>query len=317
MRPFLRRKSFWIPVALGLLIAAIAWGADPSRPWTSSGAWNCPIGTCIVGKGDTDAIEIRVDDTSLFLGVTSDVLDLNADGTGTATYTGSDDAGAANTAYDTTTTGTITIGSADVTNVTVNSDVGLTFANNSDSINNLADGVFDFTIDEASPMTLTCSDDSGACDFSLVAGGTGAIIIGDSGDTSVSVTTDGGTVTMDGYVEAIMRPSIVLTAGTLTVNRSHIATAAGDYDLPDSCDTATGNWVTLIVQDASELVSLTVLAAEDEIKVGGIDAAANEEIDSPSAATSDGASITVACLQADVWYAVAQSGTWVDGGPAD
>jgi hypothetical protein len=54
--------------------------------------------------------------------ISSSAFVLYADGTGTATFVGADAAGAANTTLDTTGAGTITIGSGDVTGVTVTSD---------------------------------------------------------------------------------------------------------------------------------------------------------------------------------------------------
>jgi hypothetical protein len=103
------------------------------------------------------------------------------------------------------------------------------------------------------------------------------------------------------------------TGGALGINTITIATAVADYDIPDNCDSATGDWITLIARDA-ELVSLTVAAAEDSINVAGLALDPDDELDTSSAVYQ---SITVVCMETNEWYATAFTGTWVDGGAAD
>ncbi len=80
---------------------------------------NCSTGACFGGSsGNT------------FTSTTSEVLDMSTDASliyqrsdaGSVTFTGKDDAGAADTIYDTTGAGAITVGSSDVTSVTVTTD---------------------------------------------------------------------------------------------------------------------------------------------------------------------------------------------------
>lgn len=312
-------------ILLGLLVLTAAFALGPQINTNA----RCSSGVdCNIGDGkpsgitlDTDGADANID------GTTANTLTLTATTTNTATFTGADAAGAANTTYTTTGAGTTTldtggasaivIGSADVTDVTVNSNTGITFADGGDSINNTADDIFDFTRDDAGTVTITASDNDATAALTIAAGGAAALTLGDSGDTSISMITDGGTVTVDGYVQAIKGPIISLASGALTVNNIHIGTAAADYDLPDSCDSATGNWVTLIAQDASEVLSLTVSAAEDTIVLGTAAMDADDEVDSPGGANGAGTSITVACLATNLWYVLAEHGTWVDGGAAD
>jgi len=116
-------------------------------------------------------------------------------------------------------------------------------------------------------------------------------------------------------IDALQLGSVVMaiatsTGGTLTVNQVHLGTATADYDLPDSCDTVTGNWVTLICRDA-EVCSLTVLASEDSINLDGVTLGANDELDSGGVAFD---SVTVVCAEANEWFVISEQGTWVDGG---
>ena len=110
-----------------------------------------------------------------------------------------------------------------------------------------------------------------------------------------------------------------LASGTLALNTVTLATAgATDFDIPDACDVASGDWVTVVVQDASTVIEIGVLGAEDTMNVGGLGLDADDELDSPtSATTNEGSSITLTCLEANMWYSTAIVGTWADGGAAD
>lgn len=94
-----------------------------------------------------------------------------------------------------------------------------------------------------------------------------------------------------------------------------IVTAAGDVDLPDVCDSATGAAVVVYVRDVSETVSVAVGDTADDIfyKPVGL-LGVNNEIDSPGAA---GDWISLVCAEANVWHVVGYSGTWTDGGTVD
>lgn len=75
-----------------------------------------------IGSADVTEVTITTDGGALDVGTTSNVLTFTAAAGQTATFYGADDAGAANTALDTAGAGTITIGSADVTAVTITTD---------------------------------------------------------------------------------------------------------------------------------------------------------------------------------------------------
>ena len=86
----------------------------------------------------------------------------------------------------------IVIGSADVTNITVNSDAGLTFANNSDSINDAADATFDFTRNDAGIVTLTASDNDATAALTILPGGAAALALGGASTTTATLDADSG-----------------------------------------------------------------------------------------------------------------------------
>ncbi len=104
---------------------------------------------------------------------------------------------------------------------------------------------------------------------------------------------------------------VTLSSGTFTINTVNLATAATTYVLPDSCGSATGNWVTIVAQDA-ELIIINPADDSDTMTVDGTTATnAGDVLDSPG---TIGASITLTCLATDKWYATAMTGQWVDGG---
>ena len=141
----------------------------------------------------------------------------------------------------------------------------------------------------------------------------GACTLGASSATSVTVITDGGSIVMDGSITA----SHVVTSGTATIvaNTVHLASVAQDYNLPE-CSTATiGDWVTVIVRDVSEVVSL-VPASGDTIHAPGTTTVLgiDDELDSAGGADDDGDFISLNCAQDNHWYATSIGCVWVDGG---
>ena len=140
-----------------------------------------------------------------------------------------------------------------------------------------------------------------------------ACSIGESTTDSFTITTDGGSTVFDGYVQGDVGPFISLASGALTANTIHLATAAADYVMP-ACETANiGEWVTVIVQDISEVVVLQP-ATGDTLNPAGAVIDINHEMDSAGAATSDGDFVTFVCVLADMWFSTAIGGAWVDGG---
>jgi hypothetical protein len=204
----------------------------------------------------------------------------------------------------------------------------LTFSENGESIANDTDGTFDLTRDESGTVTVTASDDNAVAALTVLPGGAAALTLGGSSTTSASIVTDGGTVTFDGTI--VGRASVVsLASGALTLNTVHLATAgAADYDIPDgACDAAAdiGNWVTVVLEDASVVVSITSDDASNIISVPGLGLDAGDELDSVSTAAHEGQHITLTCLAAENWYMTAGNLTnatgaaiaWADGGAAD
>lgn len=190
------------------------------------------------------------------------------------------------------------------------------------------------TVDFSTPITASSftADASDTAEVRMTsATGADEIAIGltDNGtSTSMDFTVDDGTgddqqyLLLDGANAKILASKPIQapafgatsTGGALAVNSITLATAAGDYDLPDSCDSATFNYVTLMVRDVSETASLTVTDTGDAIVYKGLTLDANDELDSPGAAMD---SVTVVCMEADKWYVTANSGDWTDGGAAD
>ena len=154
-------------------------------------------GTHPIFNSPTDA-QIAFAEATIGLGTNGETLVMSADDAfdftredaGAVTLTCSDDDAVCAMIYDAGGASTVTLGSGDVTNVSVDSDVGLTFTENSDSLNNLVDAVFDFTRNDAGTVTLTCSDDDAVCAMIYDAGGAAAIQVGSADVTVITLQTD-------------------------------------------------------------------------------------------------------------------------------
>ncbi len=144
--------------------------------------------------------------------------------------------------------------------------------------------------------------------------GAGTVQVGSADVTAATIVTDGGTITFDGSILALLKVSSA-ASGTLSTNRITLLTATGDYTLPDCEVGDIGTWYTLVVRDASETASILLADATDVINYSGITPAAGDELDSPTAgATTAGSTVTIVCTQADVFSVIHAVGTWVDGG---
>lgn len=392
----IRRFRFALMVAALLLLVMgwQTWAAQISTGARCTSGADCNIGSTRIGGMTltTNGATLNVE------GTTAETLTLTATSTNTAVFQGADAAGASNTTLDTTGAGAIIVGSADVTNVTIDSDVGITFANNADSINNLADDVFDFTRNDAGIVTFTCSDDNAVAGCTYDAGGASPIVIGSADVTNVTLDSDvgltfaendeaisnpndgeilftreeagivtlnfaddsspvtgvtidatgaapfvfgsadvtqhtflsdsfGGSVVIDGSVLAQV-PAVANSGGALALNTITLATAAADYDLPaTSCAGASdvGNWVTIVIEDDTTLVSITSDDVNNVFNVPGLDIAAGRELDNVTTAAHEGQNITLTCMAQDQWYMTAGSLNlagaatiaWADGGAAD
>lgn len=140
--------------------------------------------------------------------------------------------------------------------------------------------------------------------------------VGDANTTALSFTTDGGTVTIDGYVQADVAIREITTQVTLTPNTVHIATSDNATHIMPACVEANlGEWITVVVADPSENISLSLADASNRFVVSGVDtSAAAHELDSPTpAATSGGASVTLTCLIEEFWHSTSIAGVWLDG----
>jgi hypothetical protein len=144
----------------------------------------------------------------------------------------------------------------------------------------------------------------------------GSIVIGSADVLDVTVTTTAGDIVLDGSVLADVPIVTITTAATLTVNTVHLATTDDATHIVPACVAANlGEWVTVVIGDVSENISLSLADASNRFVVSGVDtSAAAHELDSPTAAaTSGGASVTLTCLVAEFWHSTAITGVWLDG----
>lgn len=167
---------------------------------------------------------------------TDDSFDFTRDDSGTVTLTSSDDDATANMTIDPGGTATLTLGSSADT-VTVAATSGLTFSG-AESINNATAATFDFTRDDAGIVTLTCSDDDATAGCTYDAGGASPIVVGSGDVTSITLTTDGGSVIVDGSLDGVAPAGITgtpATTGIWTFTRD----AAGIVTITAADDDAT------------------------------------------------------------------------------
>ncbi len=181
---------------------------------------------------------------------------------------------------------------------------------------------FTFRAATTGTAVLMGADAAGAANTTLDTSGAGAIVIGSADVTTVTVTTDAGSVVLDGSVTGQVAV-LSQTAGAITMNTVTLATAAGDYTIADDVCAVTadiGNWFTLVLEDDSVVVVINPLDAVDTLFIPGVDIAAGDEADSISTAAYEGAHITMVCMAINEWYATSTTteadGTtfWADGG---
>jgi hypothetical protein len=178
-----------------LTLSAATTGTATFQGADAAGAANTALdttgaGTITIGSADVTSISMDTDGADLALDVTGNALTVTATTTASPTFIGADAAAEADTVLDTTGAGTITIGSADVTNVTIDSDVGLTLAN-AESLNSGTDSTFDFTRDDSGIVTITCSDDDATAGCTYDAGGASPIVVGSADVTTLNLTNNG------------------------------------------------------------------------------------------------------------------------------
>jgi hypothetical protein len=140
-----------------------------------------------------------------------------------------------------------------------------------------------------------------------------AIAIGTGWDVGI----DGGSnsIVTTGYIRGAMevQPADAdgATITTATMNSIHISSGVGDWEIPDVCDSATGQWVTLTT-NAAHVASFSLNDANDQIvTTNGTKNTADHELDTAGGAYD---SCTVVCVEANVWMVVGEIGTCVTGG---
>ena len=273
----------------------------------TTGDWLCTSGACTLGATTATSTQIIGGVESLSVGASNDTVTLTVDGTDTAVFLGADAASPSNTAFDTTGAGTVTLGSADVTAVIATTDGA------SLNLEGTTAETLTLTATSTNTAVFQGADATGIANTAFDTTGAGSIVVGSADVLAVTVTSDGGSVVLDGTVVAPVA-LVELTDGALTANTVHLATTAADYVLP-ACATATGDWVTVIVRDISEVVSL-VPASGDTIHAPGTTTVlgADDELDSAGSDDDDGDFITLVCAEANDWYATAMGFQWVDGG---
>ena len=132
--------------------------------------------------------------------LTNDTFDFTASAAGGIVLTSSDDDAVAALSVYPGGASVLTLGAAATTNVIVDSVAGLTFAENNESINNIADSVFDFTRSDAGTVFITASDDDAVAQLNITQGGAAALVLGGNSGTQVQIRSDGGVMTVDGDV---------------------------------------------------------------------------------------------------------------------
>jgi len=101
-----------------------------------------------------------------------------------------------------------------------------------------------------------------------------------------------------------------VASGVLSLNTVTLVTAAVTVTIPDQCDSATGNWVTVVVQDGSETVSIDVDSG-DTIKYVGLSMSAGDKL---SSGGNELDTVTLVCFSTNTWSATHVTGAaWTDG----
>ncbi len=305
-------------ILVGLLVVALI--ATAAKINTSA---RCSTGAdCAIGDGVAASITLDTDGADFTVDVTTNAAVLTATTTNSASFIGADAATPANTIFDTTGAGTVQIGSGDVTGVTVVTDGA------SLDLQTVAN-TLTLTAATTGTMTILGADAAGASDLLIDTSSTGAITIGSADVTSITVLSDGlnGSVVIDGSVLAQV-PVASVASGAIAINGITLATASADFDIPDgACSVAAdlGNWVTIVMEDASTVISITSDDASNIFTVPGLGAlTAGNELDSVSHSVTEGQSITLTCLTTENWYMTSGVSihtdatiAWADGGTAD
>ena len=130
-----------------------------------------------------------------------------------------------------------------------------------------------------------------------------------------------GALTADSIVAQVLVVS--LAPGELTENTVHLVTAAGEYDIPTTFCSATsdiGNWITVVLEDPTVLVEITLDDASNKFWVAGLSIDVAHELHTVSSGSLPGDHVTLVCMVIDAIYSTSMSyqadGSigWADGG---
>ncbi len=273
----------------------------------STGDWLCISGACTIGATTTSSTQLIGGVESISVGASNDTFLFTVDGTDTVTLRGADATGAANLLLDTTGAGAITIGSADVTGFTLTTDGAAL------NLEGTTAETLTLTASSTNTAVFQGADAAGAANTLLDTTGAGALTIGSADVTEVLFVTDGGTTVFDGVIKAPKAVIQLDSSGNLTDNTVHLVTAVGDYTLP-ACASATNNWVTVVVRDVSEVISI-LPANGDTIHISGTSTVIDQDHELDSAGTDDdsGDFVTLTCVITNIWLGTSLGGVWTDG----
>jgi len=234
-------------VSLGgvLDVGSITTDAASGIDVQAAGAFKVGVTTATsidIGSATVTDVQVVTDGGTLDVGTTANTLTLTAGTTDSAVFAGADAAGAANTVYDTTGAGAITVGSADVTGLTLTS----------------SDGSFDigatastFTFKGVgtgnSTATLIADDSDGTAASLLIdVTGAGAITIGSADVTAITLTGADGSLALgatDGTVtfstlSASTATTITCADSDANADMTVVPGGTGDLTLGDVTDSS-------------------------------------------------------------------------------
>jgi hypothetical protein len=114
---------------------------------------------------------------------------------------------------------------------------------------------------------------------------------------------------------------ITLSAGNITVttaqmNSTIFMTAAGEVQVPDVCDSDTGQWLIVMNKTDTNQVEVAVVDTANDmfVLIDGTVLDVDDEID---LSTNPSSWVKIVCYEANTWYIVSGVGVTTDGGAAD
>ena len=175
--------------------------------------------------------------------------------------------------------GTVSFSGATVTGITFSGSslAGDLTLQSSEFIDNAVDGSILFGRNDAGVVTLTAADNDATAALTILPGGAAAMILGGASATSITATTDGGSVVLDGSVALPNLESISNgTNGAITLGRNDsgiVSLTAADDDATAALTVLPGGAAALTLGGAS-MTAMTVTS----------DGTGNAEVVLPNAA---------------------------------